>query len=207
MSYHHPPRIGSIADIFQTLIEQTRSQDVITLGFIVDTLGRRAFGLAFLIFALPSILPVAAIPGVAAFVSIPMSLFSIEMILGFDHFWLPKKLMQRQIPKEKFINMLQKGVPYLRKFERLIKPRLLLLTGFIGERIVGLVLLVLSLLLMLPIPFSNFFLGLLIAFLAMGLIERDGLLILAGIIGTVIFVGFYSVFLVALVKAIFKINW
>jgi hypothetical protein len=71
------------------------------------------------------------------------------------------------------------------------------------EIINGSIIFCLAILLMLPIPLSNFiFAGLLIIF-SLGLIEKDGLFLAVGYIGAILYVSFIYVFIVAIIKHLF----
>jgi hypothetical protein len=71
------------------------------------------------------------------------------------------------------------------------------------EIINGSIIFCLAILLMLPIPFSNFiFAGLLIIF-SLGLIEKDGLFLAIGYIGATLYISFIYVFIVAIIKHLF----
>jgi hypothetical protein len=60
------------------------------------------------------------------------------------------------------------------------RPRMLALTGPLGERLIGLTGLVLALVVFLPVPFGNAIPGLALVLMAVGLLGRDGLAVLAG---------------------------
>ena len=62
-----------------------------------------------------------------------------------------------------------------------MKQRLSLLTSPAVERLLGLVCLVLSLVLVLPIPFGNMLPAFALCVIALGLLERDGIWVLAGL--------------------------
>ena len=71
--------------------------------------------------------------------------------------------------------------------ERLIKPRLLFMTGRVSEIFCSTIIIFLAILLSLPIPFSNFFYGFFIACFALGLLEQDGLLVLIGLLSALVY--------------------
>lgn len=69
--------------------------------------------------------------------------------------------------------------------ERFAKPRLHLFADARARRIIGIVGLILGLALLLPIPIiGNVPLGIPICILGLGLVERDGAIILAGYVAT-----------------------
>src|SRR5690606_25055951 len=82
--------------------------------------------------------------------------------------------------------------PWLRRLERLVKPRLpLLLDSRVAQAFGGLLLLLLGVLLALPIPLTNYLFGGLLLLHALALLERDGaLLLLAWVLGAAAIVVF-----------------
>ena len=74
-----------------------------------------------------------------------------------------------------------RAVPQLRRVERLIRPRLSFLGGMPFIALFGLQTLWLALILVLPIPFGNWPPAIATAMLALGMIQRDGVLMLLSI--------------------------
>src|SRR5690606_23706972 len=86
----------------------------------------------------------------------------------------------------------QRMRPWLLRVERMVKPRLAGFTEHLASHLLsGLLLLALGILLSLPIPLTNYPIGLLILAYAVALIERDGvLLLIAWPLGGAAIVGF-----------------
>ncbi len=71
----------------------------------------------------------------------------------------------------------------MQRLERFCRPRLALLTEPFGKVLIGLVVLVLGLVMILPIPFlGNMPPGFAASVIAIGVIERDGLVVLIGLV-------------------------
>jgi hypothetical protein len=94
-------------------------------------------------------------------------------------------------------------VPYLRKVEQFLHPRLLIMTSPVFGIINGSAIFCLALLLILPIPLSNFIFAILIVIFSLGLVEKDGIFILLGYIGTICYATFVYVFILSAIKIIF----
>lgn len=156
------------------------SHERISIGELVDGLGERAFGILLLLFALPTILP--APPGLSAITGMPILLFSVQMILGSPHPWMPGFLRRRSFLRSDLLGVLEKAAPYLRWIEKLSRPRLVRLTEGGLERIAGFVIFFLSVVLILPIPLGNIFPSIAIGLMALGQMERDGATMIAGYI-------------------------
>ncbi len=152
---------------------------------MLEAMQGRAFGMAALAFALPVCLPMP--PGVPTVSGVALLIVAIQMMFGNRKLWLPGFLTRLSISRDKLKGAVARMKPRLEQFERAAKPRLLPLTGPVGRRFFGLVMLVLAIMLILPIPFfGNMPLGFAAAILALGLIERDGYFVLAGLVATVI---------------------
>ena len=100
--------------------------------------------------------------------------------------YLPERIQRRSFSGTGFKKLIQRAAPWLAKLERGLKPRWSWLTSPRAERWLGGVCLLLALLLILPIPFGNFFPGFAVVLLALGLIEKDGAFIVAGLAMTVV---------------------
>ena len=72
----------------------------------------------------------------------------------------------------------------VRAIERLTRPRLPLLTGDVADTFTGLVCVVLAMIMALPIPFGDALPGIALVLFALGMMQRDGVAILLGIVAT-----------------------
>jgi len=75
---------------------------------------------------------------------------------------------------------LPRVIPWLQKIEAISQPRLVFLFNPIGERLIGVLCTLLAIVLILPIPLGNILPALAVTVLAFSLIQRDGLIALAG---------------------------
>jgi hypothetical protein len=156
----------------------------VTIAEILDALDNRAFGLVTLLFAIPSVIPMP--PGVPTVVGIALLIVSIQMVLGREELWLPRFLSKRSFSRQALVGGFQKIKPQLAFVERFARPRLLLLTGRLATILIGIVILAMAIVLILPLPpGGNFPPALACAILGMGLVERDGLIILFGLVVTI----------------------
>ncbi len=158
----------------------------ITLGDFVTVLGDRSFGILLLIFALPSALPLSAVPGVSTVFGIPMAAVAAQMMIGMKRPAMPGWLLSRSVARADLQRAVARVLPYLRRLERVLRPRWLPLTSALAERAIGGACLLLALIVTLPIPFGNQPPSLAIALFAVGIFERDGLFVIAGLIAGVV---------------------
>ncbi|HEX7762766.1 MAG TPA: exopolysaccharide biosynthesis protein, partial [Cellvibrio sp.] len=95
--------------------------------------------------------------------------------------YLPRWIADSSLTTADFNALINKVVPWLRRIERLMKPRIAFLSAGNAERWLGAFCALLAFLLVLPIPLGNLMPALGILFIALGLIESDGVCVLAGI--------------------------
>lgn len=154
----------------------------LSLGELIDTLGNRAFGALLFVFALPVAIPIP-IPGISAILGAPILLLSWQLMRGQDQPWLPEFMRSRSFDRNSFNNLLHRVVPWMRRIECFVGPRLSSMATGHAERMIGFLACLFALILFLPIPFGNTVPSLSIAVLALAILERDGI---ATFIGTLI---------------------
>lgn len=158
-------------------------EDGFSLRAIFDRLHERAFGAALFILALPCCIPF--LWGVPQVVALPMMVLAGQMAMGRREPWLPAKLAQRKIDKKGLTRTATGGRKWFGWLELIARPRLTFLMAPVGERVIGLLLVVFCASILLPIPGTNTVPGIGVAIIAFGLMARDGILVcLGGIIGT-----------------------
>lgn len=200
---HMEKTIKRSSDTLLEIVNHEDLQGELTYQRILQILGDRAFGVVLLFFSLPSALPFSTIPGVSVIFSFPIVLFSCQMVFARKTLWLPKIIAKRTIHQETISKVVHAALPYLIKVEYFLKPRWAFMTCRFMEIINGVVIFCLAILLMLPIPLSNFILAALLIIFSLGLIEKDGLFLVAGYFGTILYISFIYVFIVAIIKHFF----
>ncbi len=156
-------------------LKKVAGPDGALIGDIVDQLDERAFGLLILLFAIPCLVP--GLPG-AQVIAIPIFLLAMQMALGKQEVWLPKRALAARV-KLAWIEMIADFADKrLRWTMKLSKPRYTFLASGFAERLVGAICAVASVTIMLPI--TNSIPSLAITLIAVGLLQADGLFTLAG---------------------------
>lgn len=173
---------GHTSHILASIIQRMKTKDFITIQEMLDMLGKRVFGLSILLFCIPNCLPIPNVAGLSAFTGIPIGILGLQMITGRPHPWLPAALGNKQFSGQRLGKILERAIPTIRKVEVLLHPRLQVMTTEYMQRLLGVAFVVLATVMSLPIPFGNFLPGLAMALMAVGLIERDGLLIVLGLL-------------------------
>lgn len=171
--------IGATARI-EAILAAFNQRGEITLGELFDAMEERAYGLLLLLLALPCCLPfVYLLPQIVA---LPMLVLAGQLALGRQSPWLPQGLRQRRFQVASLVAVIERANPYLKIAEWVAYPRLGIVTNHVGSRVVGALLLVPTASILVPLPLTNTMPGIGVAVASVGLIERDGLLVLAGLV-------------------------
>ncbi|NGM47135.1 exopolysaccharide biosynthesis protein [Rhodobacter sp. SGA-6-6] len=170
-----PPRLSEIL----AALAGDDSRDRISVHDMVETMRARAFGALLLIFAFPNILPTP--PGTAGILGLPLIFLSAQMMLGLDP-WLPGFIARRSMARSTFQALVARIEPWLLRAERLLRARMQVLAHPRAQRILGALCLIVSIALVLPVPFANMAPSIALCLIGLGVLERDGLWIVLGVL-------------------------
>jgi hypothetical protein len=137
-------------------------------------------GLAEVLFVLtlPVLLPLP--PGASMVLALPLLVVAPQIVAGRKKLWLPHWLADRTLERKSFARVIHRVMGPLRRVEAMGRPRLCFMTGPLGARLVGVAATVIALVLVLPIPFANLLPSVALSLFALGLRQRDGLMVLGG---------------------------
>jgi hypothetical protein len=169
------PRAEKLSGILDRLAEPAAGS--VTLAEVLTAIGERSFGALLVMLAMPNMVA-GLIPGLSILLGLPLLLVSMQLLIGADRPWLPRRLARVEITRQDLRRVAGRVGPWLR-------PRLEFLTAPWAERLIGLACLGLSLLVFLPIPFANLVPALGILLFGFSMLERDGAMALVafGIVG------------------------
>ncbi|ATU90607.1 exopolysaccharide biosynthesis protein [Phyllobacterium zundukense] len=156
------------------------SADRISFNDILSALSERSFGALMVLFSALNLLPLP--PGTSTIFGIPLVLLSIQLLMGFENPWFPAFIRQKSIRIESYRSFIARLEPLLMRFEKLARPRYWLVPQMIVERVVSIVALLMSLIVILPIPLINQMPALSIILLSIGLGEQDGVWLGTGLL-------------------------
>jgi len=170
----------------------TGDAERVTFRDILARLRHRAFGFTLLIFALPCVLPMP--PGIPTICGIALCIIALNMMAARQRLWLPGFIANKSVARSDLQRLLARAGPRLERLERICRPRFAIVTEPVGKVLIGLVILVLGLIMILPIPFvGNIPPGIAATVIAIGLTERDGLIVLIGAVVSTVAVALASV--------------
>lgn len=177
--------LRSISDVLIDL-ENRLIGDHVTLDDLLGALHERGFGFLLLIFSVPMALPVPVPPGINVLLATPLIILTAQQAIGRHTIWMPNWTRKKSIKRDKMNGMIKAILPWMKKVEVLVKPRLEFMTQGVFSHLIGIFGLIMSLCICVPLPMTNTVPSLGIALMAIGVIMRDGLAVLGGaIIGIV----------------------
>jgi hypothetical protein len=104
----------------------------------------------------------------------PLVFLSAQLMLGQSP-WLPKIIAERSMTRGDFASIVSRISPWLARGERMLLPRLGFLIYPPAEYIIGLLCLILSTVLILPVPLGNILPAIAICLFSFGILERTAL--------------------------------
>lgn len=164
----------ALSHLIDRLATRTAS-DRLTMTDLVAWFQDRATLALLMIFGILNMLPNP--PGSSMILGLPMLYLSLALLLGRQP-WFPRIVMERGISSALVATIAARASPVLRRCERLLKPRLSALVQDWAFRLSGLLCLVMSVILILPVPLSNIPPAACMTALAFALAMRDGLAVL-----------------------------
>jgi hypothetical protein len=161
--------------------------EAVTILQVRDALGDRSLAALLAFFAAINLLPLP--PGTTIVLGPPLVIIAAQMMFGYSRVWLPRSILDRSIPAERFRQMTARAMPRLLWLERLIRPRYWpFRSEQVADRVIGALAFVFAIAVTLPIPFGNWLPAFSIFLLSLALSERDGLCLIAGlVVGAVAF--------------------
>lgn len=171
----------------------------VSVSDLMRAMDARAVAALILLFALPNVVPTP--PGTSSILGLPLLYLTAQMMLGKLP-WLPAIIADRSMTRSDFNSFVGRVTPLLARAERLLKPRLLFVTSATGERIIGGICLTLAIVLALPIPLGNMLPAFAISLMALGVLERDGLWVIIGVLVGILSLVIVSGVVWALAKAL-----
>jgi hypothetical protein len=170
----------------------------LTVREIMAVLQDRAFALLVVLLGLPNCLPMP--PPIPLVCGLLLALVAIQIVFGREAPWLPRQFMNRSVARTDVERAVGRAIPVFRRLERISRPRMTFLDTPFAMRLMGAIILVLALGLLFAPPFvGQIPLGLAVCLVGLGLVERDGLVVVGGLvigsIGLTLSLGFvYAIF-------------
>ncbi len=153
---------------------------------LMEDLHENGILLGMILFAVPLAIPLPYPPGFSTIFGAPLVILSIQMLFGSRKVKLPNAINKYEI-KNTILHMIsKKTVPIIKTIEVYIKPRLSFAQSIFCEQLVGFLCLIAALAVIVPLPFTNAIPSQGITIMTLGLLNRDGLVIIIGSIVAII---------------------
>lgn len=160
----------------------------VTLRDLLALLGEQGLLVFCGVLAAPFLLPLT-IPGMSTVLGLPMLLIGFAVMVSRVP-WLPERLLNRSLPAATVRRVLEKVRGWSERFEHLVRPRLLGLTGGRAINVLNGALVIAAVVLMMAplplVPFVNSLPALAVILLCFGMAERDGVVIALGYFATLV---------------------
>ncbi len=179
---------AALSGVLDRLLDQTEGEDCVTLDDVFKAFSGRLYGPLMLIPSLALVTPLGGIPGMPIAIAILLVLVAGQRVLGMDRPWVPKRLRDKPISRDKLEKAFRKLRPLTRAIDKVVRPRLAFLVYGPMERVLALAILAVGL--SVPVfglvPMAAIIPGAAAVLLSLAITARDGVLVLlaAAIIGT-----------------------
>lgn len=161
-------------------------QDGLSLGRVIDAFGGRAYGSLLFVTGLAALSPLGAIPGASILCASIVVLLALQMSLRPRAPWIPKLLRRVEVSGDRARSAIEWIEPYVARTAALTRPRFNLLLDGVATHVVtgALLLLAASMYPLAVVPLGVMPSAIGITAIGIGLVSRDGLFILVGIMST-----------------------
>lgn len=162
-------------------LRRRSAEKALTFQETIAALGPQGYAILVILLSLPFTTPIP-VPGLSTVFGVIIGHIALSFALGREP-WIPRRFQQRTLPAGFFGKVMRVAAWIIRLLEKRLRARWVKLVEHTALRRLHAVLMVLAaaaLLLPLPIPFTNTFPAWAIILIAAGLLERDGLFIIAG---------------------------
>ncbi|MGV6873390.1 exopolysaccharide biosynthesis protein [Pseudochelatococcus sp. B33] len=173
----------------------------LTLGEIMQVLGPQTFGVLIVLLGLPNCLPMPPpIPMICGFLLVSLAL---QIVFGRSTPWVPRRLLDKSVSRADAARAVHRALPYVRRLEQWSRQRLVFFGTPLRFRLlgVGFLLVALSLLTAAPVV-GQIPPGIAVCLIGLGLVERDGLVVLSGLAVGAVGVSLSASFILALVTGL-----
>lgn len=177
MTFVTPSETHTRLSITLSALLSSHDRRMATPGRLIAGLRDKAFSVLLFLFAAINVIP--AIPGTSSLLGLPL-VFLAGQRLRNRPARLPRSLMRAPIPVDRFRRVLAWIIPHIEAIERYIRPR----DGFAltpgATRLIDVWVMIISLSVLIPLPFTAIFPAFCLCLIALGRMERDGRLVIAG---------------------------
>lgn len=177
-----PSNPNVLPELVSALSQLGTGDGRVTVGDIVTAIGQRSYSIVLLVPAIIMVSPLSGIFGLPTLTSLLMAAVLVQALMGREQLWLPESLRRRAMPRKRYAQAIDWLKPPLAWVDRHSNQRLQVLVSDPVRFVCRVVSLALCLLIpfLELLPFITSIAALAIALMALGMILRDGIFVLAG---------------------------
>ncbi|HEX2890732.1 exopolysaccharide biosynthesis protein [Vineibacter terrae] len=187
----------SLVDLLAQLFAGPREAPV-TIARLMDDMKGRAYPLVVIVFDIANCIP-TGIPWLSTITGIPIVILLGQMLMGYESPTLPAFVAGKSIQRGRLQDFLARARRWIVRLENAVHPRRSGWTTGAAGVWLSLAMLLNGVILALPIPFDNLLPAWAVMFFALALLERDGVMAMAGwamtlatLVWTALLLFFYS---------------
>lgn len=181
---------NNLEALLDQLSDVTGDNDEVSVGEIQSAVGHRSFAPLLVVFGLIVLTPIGGIPGVPTIFGVVVILLAGQILIGRKSLWIPSVITERSFGADKLGKGIDKIRPVASWIDKVLKPRLTVLTK--GAGVYGIAAACVLIALVLPpmelVPGAATLPAASIVLFALALMAHDGLLAALGyaaLVGTI----------------------
>ena len=161
-------------------LDKAATGERIDVECMMQAVGRSSFGALLLLGGLVTLSPLDIIPGIPTLIALAVLIVCVQLLAGRRQFWLPAWVLRRSIASQRFRRALRWLQKPARFGDRLVRPRLTVLTTDAAIKVIALgsIAVALAMPVMEVVPFSANLAGIALTAFGLAVIVHDGLLAL-----------------------------
>ncbi|MBL8771332.1 MAG: exopolysaccharide biosynthesis protein [Phenylobacterium sp.] len=178
-------KVHDLEDVLDALHRSAKDEGAkVSVDEILATFGRRSFGPLLLLCGLLGMTPVSGIPSVPSILAVITVLIAGQMVFGREAIWIPRFIAKLSVAADKIEKAVRVSRKPARWVDKVVRPRLHALTSPLADRLVAAacVLVALAVPPLELVPFAAFIPSLAIFTFGLGLVARDGLVVLVALL-------------------------
>lgn len=174
-------------------LENKTDGDKVSVGDLLNAVGRRSYGPLLLLLGFASITPLTIIPGANWLLALIILLVAGQVLVGKKYPWVPSRFLKVEFPRTALKEGIAKAYPFVCQVDWFLKPRLTFLTAPPFVQVIALIC-ISAALLVFPlglVPFGPVLPGLTVLLFGLALTARDGFVLIfagAGLAGAILLV-------------------
>ena len=176
-------------------------EERISFRDILAILSERSFAILVVLLGLPNCLPMPPpIPTVSALLLI---MIALQMLVRRPEPWFPGVVLRGSVARSDVLRAVKRALPVVSRLERWSRPRLSVFEPRLASLLSAILLLLMSIGMLLAAPLiGQVPYGLAVCLFGLGQIERDGVLVLSGMVAGAVGVALSASFIYGVVEAV-----